>query len=182
MVRVDMDAGSLLRRVREASGLTQEEMARRAATSRPTLSAYEHGRKSPSADTLERLVAAAGFELDVAPSVTWREYGVGRGRTGWVASRLWRLEPAKALATVVPPLHLEWSVPGRPIELSDRRQRARLYEVVLREGTPQDFLGYVDGLLLADAWKDLVVPATVRAAWRPVIEAASDAGQEAVAS
>ena len=177
-----MDASSLLRKVREASGLSQEEMARRAGTSRPTLSAYEHGRKSPSADTLERLVAAAGFELDVVPSMTWREYGLGRGRTGWVASRLWRLEPAKALATVRPPLYLEWSVPGRLVDLGDGRQRARLYEVVLREGTPQDFLGYVDGLLLADAWDELVVPPAIRAAWRPVIESVSPSGTGAVAS
>jgi transcriptional regulator with XRE-family HTH domain len=177
-----MDAGSLLRKVREASGLSQEEMARRAGTSRPTLSAYEHGRKSPSADTLERLVAAAGFDLDVVPSVTWQEYGLGRGRTGWVASRLWRLEPAKALATVRPPLYLEWSVPGRPVDLSDPRQRARLYEVVLREGAPRDFLLYVDALLLADAWDDLVVPVAVRVTWRPVMESASASRSGAVAS
>src|SRR5437868_8086775 len=93
----------LLARVRRAAGLSQDELARRAGTSRPTLSAYEHGRKSPSADTLERLVAAAGFELDVLPSVAWQEYGLGRGRTGWVASRLWRLDPAKALARALPP-------------------------------------------------------------------------------
>jgi len=37
--------------------------------------------------------------------------------------------------------------------------------VVLREGAPQDFLRYVDGLLLADAWDELVVPVAVRAAW-----------------
>jgi transcriptional regulator with XRE-family HTH domain len=177
-----MDAGSLLRKVREASGLSQEELARRAGTSRPTLSAYEHGRKSPSADTLGRLVTAAGFDLDVVPAVTWREYGMGRGRTGWVASGLWRLEPAAALAKVRPPLYLEWSAPGRLVDLWDRRQRARLYEVVLREGAPQDFLAYVDGLLLADAWDDLVVPAAVRVAWRPVIKFASASGAGAVAS
>ena len=82
-----MDAGSLLRKVRMASGLSQEEMARRAGTSRPTLSAYEHGRKSPSADTLERLVAAAGFELDVVPLLTWREYGLGRSQRRKVNQR-----------------------------------------------------------------------------------------------
>jgi transcriptional regulator with XRE-family HTH domain len=177
-----MHAEVLLRNVREASGLTQDELARRAGTSRPTLSASEHGRKSPSADTLERLVAAAGFELDVVPSMVWREYGLGRGRTGWVASRLWRLEPAEAFATVLPPLHLEWSVPGRLVDLKDRRQRARLYEVVLREGAPQDFLRYVDGLLLVDAWDELVLPQAVRTAWRPVIESVSAAGKDAVAS
>jgi transcriptional regulator with XRE-family HTH domain len=177
-----MQAGVLLRQVRQASHLRQDELARRAGTSRPTLSAYERGRKSPSADTLERLVAAAGFELDVVRSVAWQEYGLGRGRTGWVASGLWRLEPAKALATVLLPLHLEWSAPGRLVDLSDGRQRARLYEVVMREGVPKDFLRYVDGVLLADAWDGLVVPAAVRAAWRPVIEPVLAPGMGAVAS
>jgi transcriptional regulator with XRE-family HTH domain len=177
-----MDAAALLRRVRESSGLSQEEFARRAGTSRPTLSAYEHGRKSPSADTLERLMAAAGFELDVVPSLVWREYGLGRGRSGWVASRLWRLDPVEAFATVVLPLHLEWSVPGPRLDLADRRQRARVYEVVLREGTPEDVLRYVDGLLVVDLWGELVLPAAVRAAWQPVIETAMTSGRGAVAS
>jgi transcriptional regulator with XRE-family HTH domain len=177
-----MDTTMLLRRVRQASRLSQEELARRAGTSRPTLSAYEHGRKTPSADTLERLLAAAGFELDVVPSLTWREYDRGRGRSGWVASRLWRLDPAQAFAAVVLPLHLEWSVPGRTVDLADRRQRARLYEVVLREGVPEDLLRYLDGVLLVDTWGELVLPAAVRAAWWPVIESAVPSVRGAVAS
>src|SRR3954471_12304593 len=54
--------------------------------------------------------------------------GAGRGGSdrdcgGWSRRRRWR--------RCFPPLHLEWSVPGRLVDLSDRRQRARLYEVVL---------------------------------------------------
>ncbi len=177
-----MDAASLLRRVRADSGLSQEDLSRRAGTSRPTLSAYERGRKSPSADTLERLVSVAGFELDAVPVVTWREYGQGRGRSGWVASRLWRLEAAQALGAVVLPLELEWSVPGRVVELADRRQRARLYEVVLREGMPRDILRCVDGVLLADLWGELVLPVAVRAAWQPLVDSVLPAGRAAVAS
>lgn len=64
-----MTVSGLVRRVRVAAGLSQEELARRAGTSRPTLSAYEHGRKSPSADTLERLLASAGFELAAVPAM-----------------------------------------------------------------------------------------------------------------
>jgi transcriptional regulator with XRE-family HTH domain len=36
---------------------------RRAGTSQPAVSAYESGTRSPSVDTLCRLVAAAGFEI-----------------------------------------------------------------------------------------------------------------------
>jgi transcriptional regulator with XRE-family HTH domain len=162
---------TLLRRARVNADLSQGELARRARTSRPTLSAYEHGRKAPSADTLERLLAATGCELDVVPLVRWGTYPLGRGRTGWVPDRLWRVPVDAALADVVLPLELDWSAPGRAFVLRDRRERARLYELVLREGDPSDLRRYVDGALLVDAWPDLVLPQRVRAAWGPVIAA-----------
>lgn len=40
-------------------------LAARADTSHSTLAAYEAGRKVPSVDTLDRILRAAGFELDV---------------------------------------------------------------------------------------------------------------------
>jgi len=40
------------------------------------------------------------------------------------------------------PLHLNWSDPGRRFDLRDRHQRARVYELVLREGRPLDVLNY----------------------------------------
>ena len=43
------------------------------------------------------------------------------------------------------------------------------YEVVLREGTPQDIVGIVDGLLLCEAWPDLVLPAELRRPWQALI-------------
>lgn len=54
-----------MRSARTAAGLTQAELARRSATSQATLSAYEHGRKIPSAATLARILAAAGHGLEV---------------------------------------------------------------------------------------------------------------------
>ena len=63
-VRVAADRlGKLLERARVSSGLTQEELARRAGTSRPTLSAYEHGRKSPTVATFAWLLSGARWEL-----------------------------------------------------------------------------------------------------------------------
>src|SRR5690606_29920004 len=44
-------SGELLTRARRRAGLSKAELARRSATSRPTVSAYEHGTKSPSLDT-----------------------------------------------------------------------------------------------------------------------------------
>lgn len=73
------------------------------------------------------------------------------------------------MASVVLPLHLNWSVTGRRFDLRERRQRARVYEMVLREGTSDDVLAYVDGALLVDLWDELVLPAEVRSAWAPVV-------------
>ena len=53
----------LIRIARRQSGLSQEELARRAATSQAAISAYESGRRSPSVATLSRILEAAGFEL-----------------------------------------------------------------------------------------------------------------------
>ena len=51
-----MNAAELLEQARVSSGMTQDELARRAGTSRPTLSAYEHGRKSPTVATFARIL------------------------------------------------------------------------------------------------------------------------------
>lgn len=160
----------LLREARIRAGLSQAELARRGGTSRTTLSAYEQGRKVPSAVTLARLLAAAGVELTAVPQVMWSEYPLGRGRTGWVADRLWRLPAEQALAQVRLPLQLNWSAPERLFDLGDRRQRGRVYEIVLREGAPEELRRYVDGALLVDLWGELVLPRAVRAAWRPAVE------------
>jgi transcriptional regulator with XRE-family HTH domain len=162
-------SAEMLERVRHAAGLSQGELAALAGTSRPTLSAYEHGRKSPTLATLERLLDSAGFELTAEPKVTFRHVPLRRSRPIFVADRLWRLSIKEAIATVTLPLELNWSRPGAVFHLSDRRQRARCYEIVLREGMPADILRFVDGALLVDLWPDLVVPRDVRDAWQPRI-------------
>lgn len=58
-------AGNLIKLARHDGGLSQRELARRAGTSQATLSAYESGRKSPSLDTLARIVRAAGQDLRI---------------------------------------------------------------------------------------------------------------------
>jgi transcriptional regulator with XRE-family HTH domain len=58
-------AGELIRRVREESGFSQAEIARRAGMPRSVLSAYEHGHRQPSVAALARITAAAGLELNV---------------------------------------------------------------------------------------------------------------------
>jgi len=60
-----MDAASLLRTARHRRGLTQAQLAARAGTSQPVISAYEHGVRDPSTATLTRLVAATGDRLEL---------------------------------------------------------------------------------------------------------------------
>jgi transcriptional regulator with XRE-family HTH domain len=55
--------GSFVRAVREARGLTQHDLARVSGIAQTNISAIENGRRVPSADTLNRLLVACGFEL-----------------------------------------------------------------------------------------------------------------------
>jgi transcriptional regulator with XRE-family HTH domain len=160
----------LLERARRLAGLSRSELARRARASRPTLAAYAAGTKSPNLATAERIVQAAGFDLELVPRPAFREEGVGRGRAIYVPAVLPRLPVDRAVGRVCLPLHLNWSQPGREFDLADRRQRARVYEILLREGTGQDIADYVDGALLVDLWPELILPAQVRRKWQPLIE------------
>ena len=60
-----MDASVLLCEARRRSGLSRRRLAQLGGTSPSTLSAYESGASVPSVSTLERLVRAAGYEIEV---------------------------------------------------------------------------------------------------------------------
>lgn len=55
--------GTFVREVRESRALSQTELAEISGVSQPNISAIENGRRSPSADTLNRLLVACGYEL-----------------------------------------------------------------------------------------------------------------------
>jgi transcriptional regulator with XRE-family HTH domain len=55
--------GSFIRAVRDARGLTQHDLARVSGIAQANISAIENDRRTPSADTLNRLIVACGFEL-----------------------------------------------------------------------------------------------------------------------
>jgi transcriptional regulator with XRE-family HTH domain len=169
---------SLVERARRLAGLSRAELARRAATSRPTLAAYAAGTKSPNLATVERIVRAAGFDLDLAPHPTFREAKVGRGRAAYVPTALPRMPLDRAFGRVRLPLHLNWTQPDQEFDLADRQQRGRVYEIVLREGTAEDIAYYIDGALLIDLWADLVLPPVLRREWQPLLDAVR--GQAAV--
>jgi hypothetical protein len=55
----------LIKALRHRKGLTQVELARRAGTSQPVISAYEHAHRDPTYETLRKLVEAAGERLEL---------------------------------------------------------------------------------------------------------------------
>lgn len=57
----------LIKKARLAAGLTQAELARKAGTSQPSVAAYESGAKAPNVATLNRLLQAAGVQIEIAP-------------------------------------------------------------------------------------------------------------------
>jgi hypothetical protein len=107
--------------------------------------------------------------------VSFTEQTSAHGKPIWIPDRLPRLDVTRALAAVALPLHLNWSAPGRIFDLRSRADRARVYEIVLQEGTAADILAYVDGVLLVDLWEDLVLPRSIRSAWGPLVSLSSEA-------
>jgi transcriptional regulator with XRE-family HTH domain len=59
----DITAGPIIHFVREASALSQRDLAERAGTTQAVVSRIESGEASPSVDMVRRLVNAAGYEL-----------------------------------------------------------------------------------------------------------------------
>lgn len=161
---------TLMADARTASGLSQEEVAVRAGTSRPTLSAYERGHRNPTLSTLERVLAANGQMLATVPLPVFTQHTDRRGKPFFVPDQLPRLSTEAALATVTLPAHADWSSGGQPRDLSDRAQRLLAYQLLLAEGQPADIVAFVDGTLLVDAWSDLHLPPAIRAAWQPLID------------
>ncbi len=86
----------LLRQARERAGLSQRQLAQRAGTAQSVVARIERGLTSPSWDTLERLLEAAGYELaaQVEPRVV-----VGSHMLNEVAGIL-RMTPEQRLQEV----------------------------------------------------------------------------------
>lgn len=60
-----METAVLVRSARRSAGLTQVELARRAATVQSAVAAYESGARTPNIATLERLFRACDHDLEI---------------------------------------------------------------------------------------------------------------------
>lgn len=55
--------GSFIREIRRSRRMSQRQLAEVSGVDQPNLSAYENGRRVPTADTLNRLVVSCGYRL-----------------------------------------------------------------------------------------------------------------------
>lgn len=72
--------GENLTRLRERSGLTQEEVAWRSSLHRTEVSQIERGQRCPKADTIVKLAGALGAEpAEFFEGIAWQPGEVRRG-------------------------------------------------------------------------------------------------------
>lgn len=83
-----------MRLARAKAGLTQRELARKSHVPQPTISAIESGRQEPRYTTLERLLHACGFELDMFPRL-------GEGIDRSLIYEMTQLEPAERVRRAI---------------------------------------------------------------------------------
>jgi hypothetical protein len=71
-----------------------------------------------------------------------------------------------AEGTVVLPLRLYWSPPGRVFDLGKPHSLRAMYQFVLGEAdNAEDLTAHLNPDLLVDVWPDLFLPTGVRRAW-----------------
>ena len=77
-----MNVHFAIKTARQQSGLSLRELAKRANTSHSALAAYESGIKIPKIETLERIISAAGFAIDIHLEKRMRPHGSSAGTKG----------------------------------------------------------------------------------------------------
>lgn len=163
----------LILKARHGSGLTQRDLAEKAGTSQATLSAYERGVKCPSLAVAGRIVEAAGYRLDLVTKVHFTQMTARGVKPFWVPDRLWRgaLPECFATISVLDPMYVRGVT---RFTLRRRVSRRRMYEVLLRNGLPDELIDWVDGALLVDLWGELKLPQPIRRAWQPAVDRAGN--------
>ena len=71
----------------------------------------------------------------------------------------------KASGRVTLPHRVRWSGPPLQYDLTNRTDRARVYEQVLQEGTDDDVRYFIDVDELLAMWDEVVLPPWVRKVW-----------------
>lgn len=77
---------------------------------------------------------------------------------------------SRASGIVILPFHIRWSDPVVAYDMGIRRDRIRVYEQVLREGTEVDVRHFIDPDELIKLFDELVLPPQVRRSWQEWFE------------
>jgi transcriptional regulator with XRE-family HTH domain len=62
-----MNVAAWVNGARRSASLTQRQLSERSGIPQPTIARVESGKQMPRADTLDRLLRACGWELDMSP-------------------------------------------------------------------------------------------------------------------
>ncbi|GCD91202.1 helix-turn-helix transcriptional regulator [Nocardioides sp. LS1] len=168
-----MEPKTVIEAARRAAGLSQRRLAEMARTQQSSVSEYESRRKSPTLEVVERLLAAADAELAVKPMVFFDLIEDPEVGSFVVPDRLWSVPIPDCFSRVQVLKYIFHTDDHQVWDLSDPAARITYYELVLVRGLPEMLLDSVDGLLLIEAWPHMNLPEVIRAAWQPVIDAAT---------
>jgi len=130
--------GALLRRYRERCGLTQEELAERAAASVDTLSKIERGRTRPYRHTLEALCTALALSDDERATLlaAWRARSPAGVAAPLAASTSGHVPTGDGSPRPSVAGTLGWGLPAAPLTplIGREREEAAVASLLQREG------------------------------------------------
>jgi transcriptional regulator with XRE-family HTH domain len=158
---------------RRAAGLSQQQLAAWARTQQSSISEYESRRKSPTLEVVERLLEAADAELAVRPIIDFEVREDPEIGVYLVPERLWSVPLPDCLSRVTVLGYVFKTRVPRVWDLSVEAERIDYYEWAIVGGTAELLLDSVDGILLMQVWPSLNLPAVIREAWQPAIDAAT---------
>jgi hypothetical protein len=118
-------------------------------------------------------LAVVDFELAIRPVVDFESREDPEIGRYLVPERLWSVPMPDCFSKVQVLGVLFQSRRPRVWDLSIEDERIEYYEWAVVHGLPDLMLDSVDGLLLMQVWERLNLPDVVRAAWQPVIDAAT---------
>ena len=163
---------TVIEAARKAAGLSQRRLAELARTQQSSVSEYEKRRKSPTLEVVERLLDAADAELAVKRRVDFvylKDPVLGLLA---VPNRLWQVPVPRCFSRVQLFPFMGYADGKEIWDLSDPAERIQFYELALCHGPDDVLVETVDGALLVEAWPNMRLPDSVRAAWQPLIDEA----------
>ena len=163
---------TVIESARRAAGLSQRRLAELARTQQSSVSEYEKRRKSPTLEVVERLLDAADAELTTNRRVDFVYLEDPVLEFFAVPNRLWQLPVPRCFDRVQFFPFMKYADGKEIWDLSDPAERIEFYELALCYGPDDALVETVDGALLVEAWPNMSLPDSVRAAWQPLIDEA----------